>query len=89
MKHYRIRVSGKVQGVFYRASTQEKAQVLNLSGWVKNEADGSVSIEAEGSEANLEQLLEWCRSGPPRATVDQVDFVEGALQHYDGFIVKR
>ncbi len=65
-------VSGSVQGVFFRASALEQAQSLNLTGWVKNLPDGSVEILAEGSRYSLEELVEWCRQGPPAADVEDV-----------------
>jgi acylphosphatase len=67
-----IVITGLVQGVFFRASTLEKAQGLNLSGWVKNQPDGSVEIIAEGERYALEDLVEWCRQGPPGAEVKDV-----------------
>jgi acylphosphatase len=66
-------VQGRVQGVFYRAKTQKKAEALALSGWVKNCSDGSVEIHAEGSKAQLEELIEWCHRGPALASVSNVD----------------
>lgn len=72
MKRIAIQVKGKVQGVFYRASTVTKAQQLGVMGFVRNEPDGSVYIEAEGDEGNLNELIAWCRIGPPRAFVDEV-----------------
>lgn len=72
MKRISIRISGKVQGVFYRASTVTKAQQLGVNGFVRNEPDGSVYIEAEGNEDKLNELIAWCRVGPPRARVDEV-----------------
>jgi acylphosphatase len=65
-------VTGRVQGVFYRASTLERAQSLNLSGWVMNLSDGSVEVEAEGPKYALEELVSWCRQGPPSAEVEDV-----------------
>jgi len=80
-----IRVSGKVQGVFFRASTQETAQRLGVSGIVRNEPDGSVYVEAEGDESSLNQFIAWCRHGPPRAKV--VTFVMNEMnpKGYVGF----
>ncbi|MBI2487766.1 MAG: acylphosphatase [Deltaproteobacteria bacterium] len=66
-------VHGRVQGVFYRASTQEKAIELGLAGWVRNRADGTVEVVAEGDREGLEKLVEWCRVGPERAQVTDVD----------------
>jgi len=64
-----IVITGLVQGVFFRASTLEKAQSLSLSGWVKNQPDGSVEIMAEGERYALEELVLWCRQGPPGADI--------------------
>jgi acylphosphatase len=89
MKHYTIRVYGKVQGVFFRASSQEKAAELGLKGWVKNEADGSVLIEAEGTEDKLQNFISWCRKGPAKASVEKVEYAEDELQEYEAFKVKH
>ena len=72
-KRVHIIVSGRVQGVFYRACTQEKALSLNLFGWVRNLSNGNVEIVAEGEECDLENLAAWCRQGPPSAVVTSVD----------------
>jgi acylphosphatase len=85
-----LRVDGRVQGVFYRASTQTTAQNLGLTGWVRNREDGSVELVAEGPRASLESLLEWCRSGPPRARVELVEprWAEATGEFLD-FAVRR
>ena len=88
-KHLSIRVSGKVQGVFFRASTREEAQRLGLCGWVRNETDGSVRIEAEGDEPVLEQLVAWCQHGPDQARVADVIIEEGEVEGYSDFEVRR
>ncbi len=67
-----ILVAGRVHGVFFRASTLEQAQSLSLTGWVKNLPDDSLEITAEGPRYALEQLVEWCRHGPPMARVEDV-----------------
>ena len=89
MKHLAIHVTGKVQGVFYRASTVEKARALGLKGFVQNERDGSVYIEAEGDDGALQSLLEWCRQGPPHAHVSDVTSREGPLQNFVDFRQRR
>ena len=66
-------VSGRVQGVGFRASAQQVAQRLGLAGWVRNLADGRVELEAEGPPAILDQLLAWLRKGPSMSHVDSVD----------------
>ena len=67
------RVFGRVQGVFYRASTVDEAERLGLTGWVRNRMDGSVELEAEGPRGALDELLSWARGGPPMASVSRVD----------------
>ncbi len=89
MKRVKIIVIGKVQGVFYRASTLEKAQQLGLTGIVKNQADGTVYIEAEGESERLEQLVIWCKSGPRFASVRTVDTEEISLQNSSKFEIVR
>lgn len=62
-------VKGRVQGVFFRAHTQETATRLGLTGWVRNMDDGGVEIMAEGKKPVIEKLVEWCQEGPPSARV--------------------
>lgn len=89
MKNYRIRVFGKVQGVFYRASTLKVASELGISGWVRNEDDGSVLISAEAEEDQLSKLIEWCKQGPDHAIVSKVDINERDLENYSSFRIVR
>lgn len=87
--HFRIRVSGHVQGVWYRKHTQEKAGSLGLSGTVQNMPDGSVLIHATGERPALEALLAWCAKGPPAARVEAVSTEELPPAAYAGFSVLR
>ncbi len=90
MKHLDITVKGKVQGVFYRASTKAVADQLGIRGTVKNEPDGSVAIEAEGEPALLGMFLDWCKEGPENAEVNAVETNEGELKNYRNFeVLKR
>ena len=82
-------ISGKVQGVFFRKSTQEKARELNLTGWVKNLEDGRVQIWAQGEEDNLKKLKEWTHSGPDRANVEHVKVETREAGDYSDFIIDR
>jgi acylphosphatase len=66
-------VRGRVQGVWFRASTQREAERLGLSGWVKNRSDGSVEICAEGEEEPLKELIAWAHKGPSAALVEKVE----------------
>lgn len=88
MKHYSITVSGKVQGVWYRKHTLEKALELGIKGFVKNLPNGSVYIEAEGSKEQLKQLLEWCAIGPELANVTQTEKIESTLKNFDTFKIR-
>lgn len=88
MKHYKIRVEGDVQGVFYRSSTKNKAQELGISGFAQNENDGSVYIEAEGDEENLSELISWCEEGPDTANVKNIEYQEGDIKKYHKFEIR-
>ncbi len=79
MRAKRLRITGTVQGVWYRASTVEQAQSLGLSGWARNCADGSVEVLAVGDAAAIEALIEWAHKGPPKAVVDAVVATEVPL----------
>lgn len=89
MIHKEILVKGKVQGVFFRASTKEVADNLGIRGEVKNLPDGNVWIAAEGEEPVLETFIAWCRQGPPGATVTAIEVTASALKHYEKFHVVR
>lgn len=82
-------VSGKVQGVYYRQSTQEQADLLELDGWVRNLADGRVEVLVEGEEDAVRALVAWLEQGPEAAEVEGVELQEQPLQGITGFIVRR
>ncbi|MBI5583292.1 MAG: acylphosphatase [Deltaproteobacteria bacterium] len=65
-------VHGRVQGVYFRAYTRDQARLLGLSGWVLNRRDGSVEAFFEGEKSRVEEMVAWCREGPPTARVEQV-----------------
>jgi acylphosphatase len=72
MRRVRAIVSGRVQGVSFRATTAEQATRLGVVGWVKNRDDGAVELEAEGTGEQVAALLLWCEQGPPHARVSHV-----------------
>ncbi len=78
MSHQRLTmlISGKVQGVYYRASAAKKAAALGVTGYAKNLPDGRVEMVAEGPHPSLTSLRQWCNDGPPAADVDRVDATE-------------
>ena len=84
-----ITITGKVQGVFFRATAKEKAVELGIRGWARNTEDGKVEILAEGPNEQLEAFLEWCHEGPRQAiihTVEQKDLEETGIA---GFSIRR
>ena len=76
MKRVRLRIYGRVQGVFYRATAREQARRLGLTGYVKNEMDGSVTAEVQGPEDKINEFIIWAHNGPPLAEVVKVDIEE-------------
>lgn len=88
-QHFNITVKGKVQGVFYRASAKQMADLLGLKGFVRNEPNGDVYIEAEGDNDMLIKLVDWCHHGPENAEVEKVSITDGQLQDFNGFEIRR
>jgi len=68
-----VLIEGRVQGVFFRASTRDEARARGLAGWVRNRADGRVEAVFEGDKTVVDNMLAWCRKGPPYSYVDNVD----------------
>jgi len=85
VRNYQIQVLGTVQGVWFRKYTREAAEEFNLSGYVENRSDGSVYLEAEGDELNLEAFLEWLQKGSPLSKVEKVNWKEGSIKNYTKF----
>lgn len=81
-------VSGRVQGVWFRASTQEKAKKLGLTGWARNLPDGRVEVLACGDKEKLKELHQWLHTGPELANVTEVIYEEQVWQELDRFGVK-
>ena len=90
MKRIHAIVSGKVQGVYYRASTVKQASALGLRGWVRNMPDGRVEFEAEGEDSEVRALLAWAAGGPTLARVDNINSKDiPTLKNETGFVVRR
>ena len=84
-----IIVQGRVQGVFYRARTKEKAIELGLNGWVRNRIDGTVEIVAEGNKEDLERLVDWSKYGPKHAHVTKIEVKwQPFVDEFSDFTVK-
>ena len=90
IKHLNITVQGKVQGVSYRFSTKAVADQLGVRGLISNQPDGSVYIEAEADDWNMQLFLDWCNEGPQGAVVNSVESHEADIKNYRNFeIVKK
>ena len=85
MRRVRVRLSGRVQGVFFRASCAERADDLGLGGWIRNVPGGDVEAVFEGTESAVAQMVSWCREGPPLARVERVDVADEAPVGESGF----
>ena len=82
-------ISGRVQGVWFRANTKQKAEQLGVTGWVKNTADGKVEALFEGDKKHIQEMIDWCHQGPPSAQIDHVEITEqSASNGFDGFSIK-
>ncbi len=73
MKRVRVIVSGLVQGVFFRAHARDEAERRGLGGWVRNLPDGRVEVAIEGEDKSVDEMIEWCRTGPPSARVSGIE----------------
>ena len=82
-------ISGRVQGVWFRANTKQKAEQLGVTGWVKNTADGKVEALFEGDKKHIQEMIDWCHQGPPLAQIDHVEITEQPVSNgFDGFSIK-
>ncbi|MFH0928116.1 MAG: acylphosphatase [bacterium] len=85
IKHLEFRIMGRVQGVYFRQATKIQAEVLSLTGSVRNCDDGSVCIEVEGDDKQLSKFAAWCQNGPKSAKVDEVKINEGPVVGFQKF----
>ena len=83
-------ISGCVQGVWYRASTKQKAEQLGITGWVKNTIEGGVEAVFEGEKKNIEKAIKFCSRGPPKSKVSSCDVEwDKPVGGYQGFVIKE
>ena len=85
---YRLLISGKVQGVFFRDYTQRQAESLGLTGWVKNLADGRVKTVIQGPKEKIKLMIDWCWQGPPLSRVENIEVKEIKAKKLNSFVVK-
>jgi acylphosphatase len=83
----RVRITGRVQGVFFRAWTADEARALSVAGWIRNRSDGSVEAHLEGEEEAVDELIQLIREGPPDAEVQGVAITECDPEGLNGFEV--
>lgn len=89
MKHLDIKIFGRVQGVFFRHLAKKKAEEFGISGLAFNQPDGTVYLEVEGKETDLERFLKWCSKGPETAKVEKVESnFSNDLRNYENFEIK-
>lgn len=87
MTRARVRVHGRVQGVFFRVETRDRARSLGLTGWVRNCADGSVEAVFQGERERVQSMVDWCGRGPAGANVESADVTWEEPTSEDGFRV--
>ena len=88
-EHYNITIRGRVQGVFFRVSTQREASRLGLTGFVRNEVDGNVYVEVEGEQVVIDKLLAWIgKGGPPQGWVNDIDIETGEIENFTRFEIR-
>jgi acylphosphatase len=71
--NFHVIISGRVQGVWFRASAKQKAEQLGIKGWIRNTSDGSVEAVFEGEEKSVNEMIEWCNHGPPLSKIENVE----------------
>ena len=85
-----VLISGRVQGVWFRASTKQKADQLGLTGWVRNTDDGNVEAVFEGGDDTVNEIVKWCHKGPPLSKVEKVEIInkQEPTNGFDGFSIR-
>lgn len=89
IKHCKIQVFGRVQGVGFRYHAKQKTKELNLKGFVQNKQDGSVYFEVEGSSDDLQNFVKWCKKGSPWSKIKSVEVTAGEPKYFDDFIIEH
>jgi acylphosphatase len=88
VKRVRARIRGRVQGVFFRAEAQARAESLGVAGWIRNAEDGTVEAVFEGDDDRVDSMADWCRRGPSGARVDEVELETDEPSGETGFHVR-
>lgn len=89
METVHLIITGRVQGVFYRATAKRKAEELTIKGWIKNTAEGNVEAVITGDNQQVNDFILWCKSGPGKAVVEDVQVQQHEFQEFDSFQIER
>lgn len=90
MIHVDLVITGKVQGVFFRAEAKKHADKLGLGGFIRNDNDGTVHVEVEGEDSLVDEFIAWCHEGPPLAKVERIKINrESRLKSFNNFSIRR
>ena len=89
MSTIHLLIKGKVQGVFYRASTKKMAVAIGITGWVRNKDNGDVELLVTGTQIQLEKFVDWCRQGPAGAVVNELIETEQEEMIFDSFSIRH
>ena len=88
-KNVHVIISGRVQGVWFRANTRQKAEQLGITGWVRNTKEGNVEAIFEGEENQVNEMIQWCYRGPPLAKIKKVEIInQNTTNNYNEFSIK-
>ena len=88
MRRYRVIVHGRVQGVFFRDTVRRHAEGRGIAGWARNLPDGTVEVVLEGDPAAVDELVRFCREGPPRAEVEDIEITDEIPEGLNGFAIR-
>ncbi len=89
IRHFKIRVFGRVQGVGFRYAARNQARSLDLKGWVENCPDGSVNIAVQGEEKSCHAFIQWCRNGTGYSWVERIEILEKEPETFQSFLVRH
>ncbi len=89
IKHCKIKVFGRVQGVGFRYYAKKQASKLSVKGFVSNQSDGSVYLELEGTSDALAAFVKWCKKGSPWTKVKEIEVKQGDLRYFDDFVIEH
>ena len=88
-KQVHVKISGKVQGVWFRASTKQQAEQIGITGWVRNTSDGKVEAVFQGTKDQIDEMIRWCHQGPTLSHVEHIEITDNEnAKTFDTFTIK-